>query len=230
MNGFNKFIQIAGVSDNREAQLLIKSGVKFLGFPFRLPVNKEDITEADAAKIIKKLPPSVHGILITYLNNAREIINLCKKLGVNIVQLHGEIELRELAKVKKINPEIIIIKSLIVGKHNLSELKKIIDLQSNYVNAYITDTYNPVSGATGATGITHDWEISKALVNHSNKPVILAGGLTPENVYNAIITVKPAGVDAHTGVEDSFGKKDKNKIKRFLSEAEKGFNKIQGEQ
>ena len=229
MINFNNFIQIAGVSGKAEAELLIDCGVKYLGFPLRLPVNKEDISEEEAAKIIKQLPEHTEGILITYLNKAEDILNLAGKLGVTIVQLHGEIRTEELKKIKEKNSAVKIIKSLIVGKYSLDELKRLIDLHKKYTDAFITDSYNPSTGATGATGLTHNWQISKALIEYSDKPVILAGGLTPENVYDAIITVKPAGVDAHTGVEDTSGKKDKNKIKLFLSEAVKGLKKIERE-
>ncbi len=75
------------------------------------------------------------------------------------------------------------------------------------MDAYITDTYDPVTKASGATGKTHNWEISKNLVELSAKPVILAGGLNPENVYDAILKVKPAGVDVHTGIENVIWKK-----------------------
>ena len=76
---YNRFIQIAGVHDLDEAQLILNCGVNYLGFPLRLPVHKEDLSEKDAAEIIKSLNPPSFGILITYLNQSIEIINLCKK-------------------------------------------------------------------------------------------------------------------------------------------------------
>jgi len=226
VSSFKNFIQIAGILDKEEADMLLDSGVNYLGFPLRLPVNKEDISEEDAGKIIKSLIPPNYGILITYLNIAEDIIEFCKKLGCSLIQLHGAIETSELIKLKSELPELVIIKSLVTGKHSIDELKNIINEQSEFVDAFITDTYNPITGATGATGLTHDWEISRELVEYSNKPIILAGGLTPDNVYDAITVVKPTGVDSHTGVEDSEGKKDKKKIKMFLSESMRAFEKL----
>jgi len=223
---FNKFIQIAGISGKSEADMLINSGINYLGFPLRLPVNKEDISENEAAEIIKCLNPPNYGIVITYLNIAEEIVSFCSELNASMVQLHGNIEIAELKKLKLIEPNLVIIKSLIVGKYTLEELKSSIDGQSEIVDAFITDTFNPKSGATGATGLTHDWQISKMLVEYSSKPIILAGGLNPENVFDAIIKVKPAGVDSHTGVENESGAKDELKVQKFYVEAIRAFEQI----
>ena len=223
---FKEFIQIAGITDKEETEMLLDCGVEYLGFPLRLPVNKEDLTEVSAGRIISGLPLSTHGILITYLSNAEDIKALCKKIGTNIIQLHGDITIDELIKLKRTFPESRIIKSLIVVKNSVEELLNSINSFEKFVDAFITDTYNPQTGATGATGLTHDWKISRVLVEHSQKPIILAGGLTPENVYDAIIKVRPAGVDTHTGVEDDSGRKNKSKVIKFIEEARKGFDKI----
>jgi len=222
---FKEFIQIAGVIDKEEAEMLIKCGVKYLGFPLKLPVNKEDLSDEAAAEIISLFPPSINGVLITYLNKADEIKKLSNKIGTSIIQVHGDIPLDELIKLKEIFPQSRIIKSLIVGKNTSEELLDIENELENYVDAFITDTYNPQTGATGATGITHDWEVSRVLVEQSNKPVILAGGLTPENIYDAILHVKPAGVDTHTGVEDNSGRKSMSLVLKFIEEAKKGFER-----
>ncbi len=217
------FIQIAGVIDQEEADLLIKCGVRFLGFPLRLPVNKEDLSETEAAKIIKNLPANVYGILITYLNDADEIIKFCDELGTNFVQLHGDISRDELQKIKKLRPDFCIIKSLVVGEHSTEKLKFMVSDLSDFVDAFITDTFDPKTGASGATGKTHDWEISKKLIELSEKPVILAGGLNGENVAESIATVQPAGVDTHTGVEGPDGRKNIEKVQLFMRNAISSF-------
>ena len=78
-------IQIAGIMDKEEARMLMEYGTDYLGFPLRLPVNKEDTTEEEAAEIIKVIKPPHKGVLITYLNKAEEIIEFCDFLGVSIV-------------------------------------------------------------------------------------------------------------------------------------------------
>jgi phosphoribosylanthranilate isomerase len=92
-----------------------------------------------------------------------------------------------------------------------------------FVDAFITDTYDPITGRSGATGKTHDWGVSRRLVDLSPKPVILAGGLTPENVRAAVLSVRPAGVDVHTGVEGPEGRKALARVEHFVAEARAAF-------
>jgi phosphoribosylanthranilate isomerase len=108
-------VQVAGVIDTAEAQLLQQCGVRYLGFPLRLPVHREDLTEQDAAAIINSLAPPVFGVLITYLSEASEIAAFCDELGARIVQLHGDIDQDELKRLKPLDPNLTVIKSLVIG-------------------------------------------------------------------------------------------------------------------
>ena len=152
-----------------------------------------------------------------------EIIKFCDKLNVTVVQLHGKIETVQLQKLKSNRPDIEVIKSLVITGSNLNELENVIAENSNWIDLYITDTFDPETGASGATGKTHDWNISKRLIELSPKPVILAGGLNHENVREAILTVKPFGVDVHTGIEAADGRKDYNKTKKFIEETRRAY-------
>ena len=221
-------IQIAGVIDAAEAQMLQQCGVHYLGFPLRLPVHREDLTEEKAAAIIKSLAPAVFGVLITYLDEAGEIAAFCHALGARIVQLHGDIKRAELKRLKTLDPNLTVIKSLVVGLRDDQALEAMVSELSPFVDAFITDTFDPKTGASGATGKTHDWRVSRCLVELADRPVILAGGLTPENVKRAILEVRPAGVDSHTGVEDSSGRKNREKVQKFLSEAHDAFELVNG--
>ena len=216
-------IQIAGVVDAAEARILEQCGVRYLGFPLRLPVHREDLTEQEAAAIIKRLVPPVFGVLITYLSRASEITAFCHALGARIVQLHGDIAPDEMKRLKTLDPSLTVIKSLVIGMRDSKALEAMVDELSPFVDAFITDTFDPKTGASGATGKTHDWRVSRRLVELADRPVILAGGLTPENVKRAILEVRPAGVDSHTGVEDSTGRKSGEKVQKFLSEAYEAF-------
>ena len=222
----NNIIQIAGVINLEEALMLVDQGVEYIGFPLRLKDGREDISEEDARLIISKIKPKSKPVLITYLEKAKEISDFCKYLNVDIIQLHGEIELEEARNLKKLSPNLQIIKSLIVKENNIEELSHDINIFSQYADLFITDTYDPQTGRTGATGKTHDWEISSKIVELSPKPVILAGGLNPNNVREAILKVKPAGVDSHTGVESPDGKKSLRLVREFVTEAQKGFNNL----
>jgi phosphoribosylanthranilate isomerase len=138
------------------------------------------------------------------------------------VQLHGDITTAELERLRELDFGLTIIKSLVVGRRPTSLLERLAVELAPLVDGFITDTYAPETGASGATGRTH-WAVSRRLVQLSSKPVILAGGLTPDNVRQAIATVRPAGVDVHTGVEDASGRKDRGKVLAFVSEADAGF-------
>jgi phosphoribosylanthranilate isomerase len=221
-------IQVAGVIDQAEAELLVKTGVQYLGFPLRLPVHQEDLSEHEAAAIIRTLQPPTRGVLITYLNRASEIAEFCAALGATVVQLHGDIAISELRSLKEHHPHLTIIKSLVIGLHPEEQLLELVERTTPYVDAYITDTFDPTTGAAGATGKTHDWRVSKRFVQYASRPVILAGGLYPGNVREAILEVQPAGVDAHTGLEDGTGRKSEEKVRTFVREAREAFRLLQG--
>ncbi len=150
-----RIIQIAGISDQQEAEMLIACGVDWLGFPLRLPVHQEDVLEAEAARIIKSLRSPHSGVLITYLNQADEIVALYHNLNAQKVQIHGDIASAQLKAVKALDPSLFVIKSLIVRNNNHNELETEVYSLSLYVDAFITDTYDPETGACGATGKTH---------------------------------------------------------------------------
>jgi len=225
----NNIIQIAGIIDLEEALMLVDQGVEYIGFPLRLKDGREDLSEEDARLIISKIKPKSKPVLITYLEKAKEISEFCKYLDVDIIQLHGEIELNEVKYLKGSSPNLLVIKSLIVKEDNFKDLDLQIKNFSQYVNMFITDTYDPQTGRTGASGKTHDWEISRKIVELSPKPVILAGGLNPNNVREAILKVEPEGVDSHTGVESPDGKKSLRLVRKFVTESKKGLNDLLNE-
>ncbi len=216
-------IQIAGILDEAEARMLVESGVRRLGFPIGLDVHREDLPEEEAAAVIQALGLGPRAWLITYLDDPQSIATLCESLGCAGVQLHGLISEGRVAELGALRPGLRLIKSLIVRDGNLAELEARVAAFAPHVDGFITDTFDPVSGASGATGKTHDWEVSRRLVELSPRPVILAGGLTPENVARAIRSVRPAGVDAHTGVEGRDGRKDPDRVRAFVARAGEAF-------
>ena len=209
------FIQAAGVRSSKEAKMLVDCGFTHLGFPHFLPVNKEDTTLDGSKEIIASIKNIATPVLITYQSKATEIMCTLDFLNVFCVQLHGSIKVNEIDKLKENWTDILIIKSLIIKDDSIEDALLQIENYQDHVDSFITDTYDPSTGAEGATGKTHDWEISKKIVELSEKPVILAGGLNPNNLEGAIKLVKPAGVDVHTGIEDERGNKDKTKATQF---------------
>lgn len=219
-------VQVAGVIDLTEAEMLLNLGVDDLGFPFGIGVRQVDLTTSELQKIAKALKPPNFGVLITYLTQAALIHGMCQELGLRKVQLHAEMMPAEVKKLKELDPELYVIKSLVVGSLPNEELLRQVNSLSQYVDAFITDTFNPATRQRGATGMTHDWDVSGMLVERSPKPILLAGGLTPANVGEGIRIVRPAGVDAHTGLENSSGRKDETLVREFVKNAKAAFEEL----
>lgn len=217
-------IHVAGVIDAEEAEMLIGCGVTHLGFPLVLGYHKEDLNVSDAAAIVSSFGTRATFFLITYLSEASAIADLCTRLGVTTVQLHGDIAEQEIERLRTSDLELRVIKSLIVRSDDPEGLIQETLALAPFVDTFITDTFDPATGATGATGKTHDWSVSRTLVKRSPKPVILAGGLNAGNVRDAIGAVRPAGVDVHTGVEGADGRKRRDLVAKFVENAHAGFS------
>ncbi len=216
-------LHVAGVIDLAEAEMLIDSGFEYLGFPLVLDHHEEDLSVKDASAIVAKLGNRSTFFLITYLSMASAIVDLCRELGVNMVQLHGEVSVAELQRLRSATPDMRVIKSLIVRGDNFKDLRDELARFAPLVDTFITDTFDPATGARGATGKTHDWDMSRRIVEISPLPVILAGGLNANNVRAAIAAIQPAGVDVHTGIEGEDGRKSPKLSRRFVSGARAAF-------
>lgn len=210
-------VQIAGVSTLEEAQAAERFGADALGFTLRLPTGMHDgLTEAMARSIIAALPPFITSVLITYVSNAREAVELSRYLGAGALQLHGEFPASDFPLVRAALPHLKIIRSVHVTDGSAAAQARSLE---RHVDALILDTFDPETGRHGATGKTHDWNISRDIVAKSRVPIILAGGLNPDNVEEAIRTVGPWGVDVHTGVEDGEGRRDLGRLRAFIERA-----------
>src|SRR5215468_656792 len=210
-------VQIAGVSTLEEAVALERAGADALGFTVRLPSGVHDgLTEAKARGIIAALPPFITSVAITYVDTARAAVELCRYLGVTALQLHGPFPTQELPLIRAALPHLKVIRAVhVTGPEALAQARAL----ERRVDALILDTYDPATGRHGATGKTHDWALSRQIVAALRTPVILAGGLTPENVAEAIRTVQPWAVDVHTGVENPDGTRNFAKLREFITRA-----------
>ena len=210
-------VQIAGVSSLEEALAAEQAGADALGFTVRLPTGVHDgLTEAKARGIIAALPPFITSVAITYVENPREAVDLCRYLGVAALQLHGPFPIQELPLIRAALPHLKLIRTVhVTGPEALAQARAL----DRRVDALILDTYDPATGRHGATGKTHDWSISRQIVAQTRTPVILAGGLTPENVADAIRTVGPWAVDVHSGVEDPDGTRNLGALRAFIARA-----------
>ncbi len=206
-------VQIAGISTFEDAVAVLQFGGEWIGFTLGLPDGPHDgLTKEIAKDIVYRLPPQP-SVLITYNKTEKSIKKLADYLGVKRVQLHGEVKLSEIDKLRK---DFEIIQSVNVIDGSSIETALEYDGKVDYI---LLDSYDSDTKKKGATGKTHDWNISRKIVEECSIPVILAGGLTPENVSYAIAEVRPAGVDVHTGVENPDGSKNHSKMRSFIKNA-----------
>jgi phosphoribosylanthranilate isomerase len=217
-------VQAAGVSSLEEALFCVRVGIDALGFTLGLPDGVHDgLTETRAASIIRALPPGTLSVVITYEHRADEACSMVRDLRAHAIQFHGGISSHELSLFRSSCPHIRTIGRLTVsGREAVQAAGR---FRTPDWDALILDSVDPSTGRVGATGIVHDWSVSAACVVAAEVPVILAGGLTPENVKEAVQTVKPAGVDAHTGLENPDGTRSFTKIAAFARAALEAFGR-----
>ncbi|NTW80890.1 MAG: phosphoribosylanthranilate isomerase, partial [Geobacteraceae bacterium] len=178
------------------------AGADALGFVF-FRGSSRYVSPEQAADIIRHLPPFVQTVGL-FVNEEPATVNLvADQCGLDVVQLHGEESTDYCTAVKRR-----VIKAFRVKDAT------VLDEMANYnVAACLLDAWSPV--AHGGTGTTFNWEIA-ARATADSSSIILAGGLTPENVAAAVTAVKPYAVDVSSGVECAPGKKDAGLVSRFI--------------
>ena len=196
-------IKICGITNLEDALLAAELGVDALGFIFASSPRKIDSSKAE--EIAGKMSPfiTLGGVFVNEtIDKIREVV---EKVPLDFIQLHGE----EGADFSKKLSFCKVIKTIRVkDKESLKGFEAYKE-----VRAFLLDTY--IKGKAGGTGKTFDWRLAREAKSYG-KPIILSGGLTPENVCQAIAEVKPYSVDASSGVESSPGKKDREKLKAFI--------------
>lgn len=190
-------VKICGTTTRETAQEAAETGADFIGFVFA--PSKRQITPQKAAEISAGLPSSVKKVGV-FVNETKEtIIQTAETAELDVIQLHGD----EPAPFAESLPYPVI-KAFRMGKHDIAEI------QTYPCDYYLIDS--PKGPNRGGNGTTFDWS---RLTNSGldTAKMILAGGLTPENVSSAISIAKPAAVDVSSGVETN-GEKDLKKIRQ----------------
>ena len=200
-------VKICGITNLDDALFAVESGADALGFVFWKKSPR--FIEASAVKaIVKALPPFVSCVGVFVDEEASCVNDIARQTGLSCVQLHGS-ESPEFCR----GMELRVIKAFRIKKSN-----DIASLSGYDVSAFLLDSYS--EGAPGGTGKVFDW--AYAIEAKKYGKVILAGGLTPVNIEDALRKVGPYGVDVSSGVESSPGKKDRGKIKEFIQQV-RGF-------
>lgn len=211
----NVRVKICGICNLQDALACWRAGADALGFLFGVPTYVRSYIEPDAAReIIRRLPPYVSSVLVTTFSDAAQIQNLLEKASVSAVQLHGSLQSTSVQSLRDKNPHLKLIKAIQVMDESAMQ-----EAQSwePFADALLLDSKG--EGALGGTGKTHDWELSRRIVEMVRIPVILAGGLSPDNVAAAVQTVKPFAVDVNSGVTSQPPAKDLVKVAEFVRRA-----------
>lgn len=198
-------VKICGITNLEDALEAVAHGADALGFVF-FKKSPRYISPSKAKAIIKKLPPFISTVGVFVNENKKNIEKIADQTGINIIQLHGD-ERPQACRLLRPVIKAFRVKSL----ECLEPLSKYKDK----VSAFLLDTYTPE--IFGGTGQIFNWDI--AVEAKQLGRIILAGGLTPENLEQAIRWVHPYAVDVSSGVEEEKGKKDHWKMKLFIERA-----------
>ncbi len=205
-------VKVCGITRVEDLAAAISAGADAIGFVVgKNTVSPRKISFLLAKKLVGLLPPFVASVAVCVPKDGLEMIEVAKKTDAQIIQVHGGISNAEIAKArKKIVAKVlrcVPVKDGFDSFAALSEAQKVAD-------CVVLDSSNPGSGKP------HDWKASALLAKKSKLPVVLAGGLGPHNVADAIRIVKPFGVDASTLLEGKIrGKKDAKKVRAFVHNA-----------
>ena len=194
--------------------LAIRYGASALGLVSEMPSGPGVINENLIADISLKVPPPVATFLLTSKQTAKEIIVQHLKTKTNTLQLVDHLPHHELTKLREQLPGIKLVQVIhVVDEKSIEESLNV----QNYVDALLLDSGNPKLKVKelGGTGRTHNWEISRKIIEEVNIPVFLAGGLNPGNVLEAIQAVRPYGLDICNGVRTK-NLLDEGKLKLFF--------------
>lgn len=196
-------VKICGITNLADAQVAVAARADMLGFIFH-EKSPRHVTLAAAAEISRQLPPEVLRVGV-FVNAPEEFVfQAIHACGLNLLQFHGAEP-----------PEY-------CGQFGLMSMKAfrmadetvLSELPKYDTAAYLLDAYTP--GELGGTGRQFNWDLA-VQARAFGKPIFLAGGLTPENVADAVVKVRPFAVDVASGVESAPGKKDAAKVREFIA-------------
>ena len=198
-------VKICGITNLEDALTAVDAGADALGFVF-FQGSPRFVSPEQAAEIIRNVPPFVQTVGL-FINEDLAMVNaVADQSGLDVIQLHGEESPGYCKSVRR----------RVIKAFRVKDIS-ILDVMVQYqVSGYLLDAWSPA--AHGGTGQTFNWEIAAEATKRGLR-IVLAGGLTPDNVAEAVTTVKPYAVDVSSGVESSPGHKDSDKIIKFIIHA-----------
>lgn len=207
-------IKICGITSVAEARLAEKYGADAIGLLVGRRHRARDFLKRDAARqICQSVVPFITPVLVTHLEEPTQILRVADAVPCPVLQLHSDLLPAVLAALRdRLRTKKLIGKVSVDGRGSID---RALEIESS-VDAIVLDSIDRTTGRVGGTGMTHDWSLSAEIVAKCKVPVVLAGGLTPENVADAIYMVRPSAVDVNSGVEKSDGHKSEERICRFI--------------
>ena len=198
-------VKICGITTIDDASMAVAAGADALGFVFH-SLSPRNITPEAAAAIIREVPPFVQTVGL-FVDMPIEYVNdTVEATGLDVVQLHGD-ETPDYCRL---------VRRRVVKAFRIKDIDSLEPIRRYSVAGFLLDAWSPK--AYGGTGMTFNWDIAKVAEQYG--PIILAGGLTPENVAQAVETVSPFAVDVSSGVESVPGRKDPEKVLAFIRHAQ----------
>jgi phosphoribosylanthranilate isomerase len=212
-------VKICCISSHQEAQMAIEQGATALGLVGPMPSGPGIIDDELIADIASKTPSHIETFLLTSETSAVEIIKHHQKVNTTTIQIVDKLVEGHYEDIREHCPKVKLVQVIhILDESSIDEAIE----ASKHVDFILLDSGNPHQEikTLGGTGNTHNWDISQTIRKNINVPLYLAGGLNPQNVQQAIETVKPYGLDLCSGVRTD-NKLDQNKLESF-------FQNIQG--
>lgn len=201
-------VKVCGITARDDLRAAVNAGVDAVGVLVDVPVaSPRAISPERAADLVAATPPFVTTVLVTMPTDHGSTVDLFGRVRADAVQIHGDMSPGAVSSLSAdIDGDVV----RAIDHDEAADYAPVAD-------ALLVDTIGDRGG--GGTGRTHDWEQTRAVVEACDAPVVLAGGLTPANVRDAIDTVRPYAVDVATGVERQAGRKDHDAIHSFVQAA-----------
>ena len=209
-------VKICCISSIEEAKNALQFGADVLGLVAKMPSGPGTIEDVLISEIVKNIPSQTTTFLLTPKTNPYEIIEHQRLTGTNCIQLVDAVRIEDYKILRENLSNIQLIQVIhVTGEESIEEAKQYAEV----ADMILLDSGNPTLKIKelGGTGRIHNWELSRKIVESISIPVFLAGGLKPENIREAIKTVKPYGVDLCSGVRTD-GKLDLEKLNRFFKQ------------
>jgi phosphoribosylanthranilate isomerase len=217
-------IQIYEIAAPMEAIKVARAGVDHIGLLVGGGEFPREIRVDDAKKILEMIPEDVKSVVLTLSRDVKTIERIAATLHPDILHIGTipqGISPEDIKDLKRKFAEIKMMRSIPVTDWDSVEIAKQYD---RIVDFLLLDSHRMEDNQIGATGLIHDWNISRRIVESVHVPVILAGGLGPDNVADAIRKVRPAGVDSKTKTDkEGSHEKDIGKVKAFVEQAKGAF-------